>query len=558
MLGIIVRRSLLLLGLTLLTGSVLVPQSSFAVDVDKGLKDLLKDKSVELVPVVMIYHEPVTIGDLTFELDRLTPEKRRKSALQALKRKNRKVQQDALNLLEDPGMSDHVKNVRHLYMAGAISFQASREAVESLAGLADNATLFYNQGFDMTAATSRGPRPGEKVLTDRADTTWNIKWIDADRVWNELGYTGAGVVVGHIDSGVLVSHSDLVNQLYINVAEVPGNGIDDDMNGYVDDWRGWDFGLGDNNPNDDGGSPGHGTHTAGTVAGDGTGGTHTGVAPGAKIMGCKVADATGSMTLGAIWEAQQYCAENGARIITMSLGIPGEVPASYMRTERVIADNLRGLGVTFFNSAGNNNYDADEPPIELGMTARVPSPWTVEGTAYSNTGGVITIGGTGYRSDAMYGSSSRGPAKWDDVDPYNDWPYLPGPGLIKPDVSAPGVNINSTTVSGGYSGETWSGTSMSTPLVAGVAALMLEKNPSLSPAGIDSLLQLNAIDFGTVGKDNNYGAGRIDAYATLMATPETILADLHQSRVLPDPSGDGVLDPGENSTMAFEITNASP
>jgi hypothetical protein len=158
----------------------------------------------------------------------------------------------------------------------------------------------------------------------------------------------------------------------------------------------------------------------------------------------------------------------------------------------------------------------------------------------------------------MYGSSSRGPAKWDDVDPYNDWPYLPGPGLIKPDVSAPGVNINSTTVFGGYSGETWSGTSMSTPLVAGVAALMLEKNPSLSPAGIDSLLQLNSIDFGVAGKDNNYGAGRINAYATLMATPETILADLHQSRVLPDPSGDGVLDPGENSTMAFEITNASP
>jgi hypothetical protein len=176
---------------------------------------------------------------------------------------------------------------------------------------------------------------------------------------------------------------------------------------------------------------------------------------------------------------------------------------------------------------------------------------------YSHTGGVIAVGGTGFRSDSMYGSSSRGPAKWDDVDPYNDWPYLPGDGLTKPDVSAPGVGVNSTVIGGGYSGDSWSGTSMSCPHAAGLAALMLEKNPSLSPAGIDSLMQLNSVDRGIVGKDNDYGAGRIDAYATVMATPLTQYADLHYTRIIPDPSGDGVLDPDGESTLAFELRNAS-
>lgn len=92
---------------------------------------------------------------------------------------------------------------------------------------------------------------------------------------------------------------------------------------------------------------------------------------------------------------------------------------------------------------------------------------------------------------------------------------------------------------------------------AGLAALMLEKNPSLSPAGLDSLMELNSIDLGVAGKDNDYGAGRIDAYDIVMATPTSQSADLVQTGLLPDPSGDGVLDPGEVSELAFELKNVS-
>ena len=306
-------------------------------------------------------------------------------------------------------------------------------------------------------------------------------------------------MVGHIDSGIDLDHPDLAGRLWVNVDEIPGNGIDDDNNGFIDDVNGWDFGDNDNNPNDDSSSPGHGTHTAGTVAGDGSGGTQTGVAPGAKLMACKAFDSSSSGTVGMIWAAEQYCVENGARVMTMSLGVKGELSTSLMRSERLNMNNIRDAGVLMFNSAGNEHFEFS-PPIECGMTARVPAPWNPLSTTPGNLSGVVAVGGTGYQSNSLYSSSSRGPVTWGDVDPFNDWPYLPGLGLTKPDVAAPGVGVNSTTVGGGYSGDTWSGTSMACPHVAGLAALMLEKNPSLSPAGLDSIMEFECGGSGCDGQ----------------------------------------------------------
>jgi len=548
-------RYVLALSLSLITISLFAAAPADAVKIDPELRAAMSDKNGDLLPVLMVYDNPVSAEDLVLELDRLSPEKRRKKVLEALKKKSQKIHRNAIMVLDDPENRPQVEDVTHLYMAGALAFRASSNVVEQLGGLMDNAILCLDKSYDLTSATTRGAIGGPDKAA-RADTVWSVKFINADDVWNQLGLTGDGVLVGHIDSGVDVDHPDLVHRIWNNADEIPGNGIDDDGNGFVDDWRGWDFGDDDNNPNDDGASPGHGTHTAGTVAGDGTNGTQTGVAPGATIMPCKAFANDGSGTLGMVWASQQYCVENGARVITMSLGIPGEVPASYMRNERVNCANIRDAGVIFFNSAGNDHYEYD-PPIELGLSARVPAPWIDGAAGPANLGGTITVGGTGYLNNSVYGSSSRGPAKWDDVDPFNDWPYNPGNGLIKPDIAAPGVGVNSTTVGGGYSGDSWSGTSMACPHAAGLAALMLEKNPSLSPAGVDSLMELNAIDLGVTGKDNAFGSGRIDALAIVNATPTSQSADLVQSGLLPDPAGDGVLDPGETSELAIELTNVS-
>jgi hypothetical protein len=107
---------------------------------------------------------------------------------------------------------------------------------------------------------------------------------------------------------------------------------------------------------------------------------------------------------------------------------------------------------------------------------------------------------------------------WDTVAGYNDYPYPPG--LLKPDVSAPGVNITSCDYqnnSGYLSG--WSGTSMATPCVAGVVALMLQKNSQLLPWQVDSLLQYSVRPLGTQPKNNTFGTGRISAYQALLHTP---------------------------------------
>ncbi len=550
------RRSYALaLCLMVVTIGLLAPSSSFAAKIHPDLSAAMADKGNDLIPVLMIYENPANCDDLVMELNRLSPKKRRKSVIEALKKKNRKAQTNAFIILDDPIRRPEIADVTPLYLAGAIMFRASAVVVESLGGLTDNATLFLDKSYDLTTGTSRGMVGGGNKAA-RSDTVWSVKYINAHRVWNELGYTGDGVVVGHIDSGIDLDHPDLINQLWVNPGEIPGNGIDDDNNGFIDDVNGWDFGDNDNNPNDDGASPGHGTHTAGTVAGDGSNGTQTGVAPGAKLMACKAFASDGNGTLGMIWAAEQYCVENGVRIMTMSLGVPGELPATYMRNERVNFNNIRDAGVLMFNSSGNDHYNYD-PPIECGLTARIPAPWNALDTTPGNLSGVVAVGGTGYQSNAMYGASSRGPVKWDDVDPFNDWAYSPGVGLLKPDVSAPGSFVNSTTIGGGYSGNTWSGTSMACPHAAGVAALMLEKNPSLSPAGIDSLMELNSIDLGTAGKDNNYGSGRIDAFDIVSATPTSMSADLVQSGLLPDPSGDGVLDPGEVASILFELKNVS-
>jgi len=554
------RRLFVLPGLCLLL-LALAPYGAAAVEVDRGLQAELATKNAgAMVPVLMVFDAPNQLSVVARQnLEGKSPAARRQAVVAQLKTQAQLSQAGVTAVLQDPRWQGSVAGVHVLYLANAIAFEASAAMVNTLAARPEAATLFHDKLYDLTSATSQGLRYASPTTAAVvSDTSWGVTYINADRVWTDLGYTGAGIVVAHIDTGVWLTHPDLANRLWVNPLEVAGNGLDDDGNGFIDDINGWDFGASDNNPNDDSPGGGHGTHTAGTVAGDGTGGIHTGVAPGAQIMALKVWQANGAGgSLSMIWASQQYAVENGARIITMSLGIPGAVPLSFMRAERFNAGNIRDAGVTFFNSAGND-HGVNVPPNELSLSARVPAPWNSLAVPQSSTGGVIAVGGTGYKSDALYTSSSQGPAKWDDVDPWNDWPYLPGPGLIKPDVALPGVGVNSTVIGGGYSGDTWSGTSMSCPHAAGVAALMLEKNPSLSPAGIDSLMELNAIDLGAAGKDVAFGAGRLDAFTVVSAVPLTQNPDIAWTAVVPDPLGDSVLDPGQVSQMAFQISNASP
>ncbi len=559
--------------------SVVAAGGAPAATIDPGLAQELSAKgAAEFVDVLLLMEQPADLQALEAELIGASPEQRRAAVVAALRAHADEVQIAPMRVLDAAVRTGDAEGVRVLWLANAIAFRGNARAVQALAADKTPAALIHDKAYDMISGVKAPSSPAALAAAERAaavppaaaltgaglaavptDTAWGVRWVRATRVWRDTGYMGQGVLVGHFDTGVWLTHPDIANRLYVNPGEIPGNGIDDDGNGYIDDVNGYDFGNQDSNPNDDtaGSASNHGTHTAGTVAGDGTNGTVTGVAPRASILVCKVFRSDGSgAPFSAIYEGQQYAITMGARIFTMSLGIGGVLPASLMRTERENADAIRAAGVAFFNSAGND-YGTYTAPNMLGVTARVPAPWNpIASTPYSSRGGVIAVGGTGYQSNTVYFYSSRGPAAWGDVAPFNDWPYPPG--LIKPDVVAPGQNINSLQKPSSYSGNTWSGTSMSCPHAAGVAALLLEKNPTLSPAGIDSILEQTAVPLGTPGKDNTFGSGQLDALAAINATPAAQRPHLVPTGLIAnDTNSDGVLDPGETVDIIFELTNNS-
>ena len=139
------------------------------------------------------------------------------------------------------------------------------------------------------------------------------------QVWSELKENdtlpGENVVVAVIDTGVDYSHEELSSAMWVNNGEIPGNGIDDDGNGYTDDIYGYDFVEGDGDPMDD---HGHGTHVSGIIAMENNGKGGIGIAYGAKIMAVKAGQSTGVFSSSDVAKAIRYAAQNGADVINMS------------------------------------------------------------------------------------------------------------------------------------------------------------------------------------------------------------------------------------------------
>jgi subtilisin family serine protease len=345
---------------------------------------------------------------------------------------------------------------------------------------------------------------------------WNIVKINADEVWAK-GFTGDGVVIGHLDTGVNYNHDDLKDHMWRNDLEFFGTAsVDDDTNGFVDDIYGYDFYDEEGDPIDENG---HGTHTAGTIAGDGTAGQQTGVAPDARIMVLKVTDINGNGFESDGWRAIQYAIDNKVDVISISLGWLHQWNPNRGKWREAF-DNALQEGIIAAAAAGNERVGGDPPPDNIRTPGDVPPPW-LHNDQYlqGERSGVVTVGATD-ALDNYTTFSSYGPVSWESWLPWNDYPYIPEMGLLDPDISAPGVSITSLSLtdnSGYVGGFGWSGTSMSTPHVAGVMALLLSANSELDPATLDYLIETSALDRGPSGKDKDYGSGRINALAALLA-----------------------------------------
>jgi hypothetical protein len=256
------------------------------------------------------------------------------------------------------------------------------------------------------------------------------------------------------------------------------------------------------------------------VAGDGTSGIVTGVAPQARIMSLKAAGSDWSD----VFEAIQYACDNGADVISMSLTQKWSfVPKPDYAFWRQATDNELAAGMLHANSIGNvgDELNVDPIPFNIGVPGSCPAAW-VHPDQYL-AGGVSAVIGVGSVDSSLGLSnfSSRGPFAWEDIaatwpayphpmpPAYRDYPYSTGEGgLIKPDLLAPGENVLSTRMGGGYL--TFSGTSAACPHLAGAMALLAQARPGITPAEAALALQLGATDLGPPGKDNDYAAGALN------------------------------------------------
>jgi serine protease AprX len=231
-------------------------------------------------------------------------------------------------------------------------------------------------------------------------------------------------------------------------------------------------------------------------------------------MVLRVRTTADSISEAQCWQAMEFCITpplsptHGAHLFNLSLGwVLSWGP--HEATWRTACNNANAAGLSQFVVAGSEG--SGNQPHGLRCPGHVPPPWwNPQNTGVGTLSGVVTNGSTD-SSDVVLSMSSQGPVTWDSIAPFND--YLYPPGLTKPDLCAPGQAIKTCRLGGGYM--EWSGTSVATPFVAGAAALLLSADSTLSPARIDAVLESTAVDRGPVGKDNTYGAGRIDALAAV-------------------------------------------
>ncbi|HWH96669.1 MAG TPA: S8 family peptidase [Baekduia sp.] len=306
-------------------------------------------------------------------------------------------------------------------------------------------------------------RAAQSAASDpRAGDQWALQGdapMGIDSAWRQT--TGADVTVAIIDSGIDLGHPDLVPNLWSNPGEVPGNGVDDDGNGYVDDVHGYDFVDRDGTPQD---ANGHGTHVAGIAAARGGNGIGVaGVAWRARLMAVRVLDADARGTTTAVAEGIRYAVDNGARIINLSLAGPSSTPD--------LQDAVRDAqtrGVLIVVAVGNEGADL------------AAAPTFPAGYAEDNVLGVAAT-----RRDGVLSSVS-------------DY----GPGA---DLAAPGEEILSTALGGGYEWRT--GTSMAAPQVAGALVLLAAARPDLDAAGLRAALLSGVRRTGLPVEDGALDAG---------------------------------------------------
>ncbi len=303
-------------------------------------------------------------------------------------------------------------------------------------------------GLSNTGASFQFENKDNQTIT--VDTIANVD-IDAPEAW-DIRTDASNVIVAVIDTGIDYTHPELANNIWTNPGEIAGNGVDDDGNGYIDDIHGYDFVNRDGDPMDD---HGHGTHCSGTIAAAGNNNQGVvGVTWSTQLMGIKILGADGYGYTSDIIEGILYAADNGATISNNSYGrlISDALYAQMaLAPYRDAIAAVNDSGMLFVAAAGNEYTNLDEEYFAVPASLNVPN--------------IISVAA---------------------VDAKGELAEFSNRGYHHTDIAAPGVYIKSTLPGNQYA--LWSGTSMATPHVVGVAALMKAEAVNLDPAAIKSIL----------------------------------------------------------------------
>ncbi|MBX2939779.1 MAG: S8 family serine peptidase [Ferruginibacter sp.] len=332
--------------------------------------------------------------------------------------------------------------------------------LENTPGVLWSAPNFYIEG-DPRDYTPNDPRYAEQYhhVTMKNNQAWDIT------------KGSPNVVVAVTDDGVAITHPDLAENIWVNTGEIPGDGIDNDNNGFIDDVNGWDFSFNNNNPNPNTTGDSHGTHVGGIIAArmDNNIGV-SGVAGFSKVMPIQFYGSGGAPWTATMVSASfAYAVDNGAQIINTSYNVDGfATNPVFLAGAQYVLDQ----GVLYFNSAGNNNQL--NPPRQ-----------------------VVT--------QALFVASTTSTDQRSSFSNY-------GVGI---DVSAPGSGILSTVTGDSY--QFYNGTSMSTPNAAGAAALIWSANPGWNHYQVAAQLLGMADDIYPVNPTmiDYLGSGRVNSFASV-------------------------------------------
>ena len=484
------RRHLLLLL------SLLACQIGFAQNynvIEPELQEVLNSKSADMISVNIILKSEANISHLRKNIQSAEDAKaQRQVVVSELKSFSEQSQKDILSLLKAGEASGDIKDITAHWLSNMITCSASKDYIYLLSEHYDIKIIGYNETqFLLWNEKAR------EVEVQRG-MTQNIKHVNANKAWNE-GYTGKGVLVGVIDTGVNF-HKDLEKNLWDGGEEYPNHGYNTFENSH-------DVHDGFN----------HGTHCAGIICGDGTSGTQTGIAPDATVMCIKVMDDAGGGNANTVCSGIEFAIEHGADVLNMSLGFPN-ASMSTREALRQTYENALEANVAIMTAVGNDGMLSLTFPVpnSVRVPGGCPPPW-LHPDQQVNPGGLsacIAVSAVNYYN-VVADFSSRGPFTWQ-TSSYEDYPYLPGReiGLIRPDVCAPGVGIIScsNTNSSGYI--SMDGTSQATPCVTGVVCLMLQKKPYLTPAQICEALETTATKLSET-KSNETGSGCVNAMLAL-------------------------------------------